>query len=138
MNVTLLSSNGQLPTLATKGSAGYDLYAAVDGIVAARNRLLVPTDIAVEIPMDSYGAIASRSSLALKHGIVAFPGVIDSDYRGNIGIILMNHSDEPFYFHKHDRIAQLILNPIRKPKIVQVEKLQETKRGTGGFGSSGI
>jgi dUTP pyrophosphatase len=136
--VDLLTPNARLPLTATEGSAGYDLFAATDGMVEPFGRLLVPTDIAIALPKETFGSIASRSSLALKNGIVAFPGVIDSDYRGPVGILLMNHSKDPFRFAKHDRIAQLIVYSIQKPEIVQVVKLQETKRGTGGFGSTGV
>eukprot|EP01120_Amphizonella_sp_Union-15-10_P000134 TRINITY_DN10163_c0_g1_i2.p1 TRINITY_DN10163_c0_g1~~TRINITY_DN10163_c0_g1_i2.p1 ORF type:complete len:133 (-),score=34.83 TRINITY_DN10163_c0_g1_i2:3-401(-) len=97
-------------------------------------------DIALEIPEGHYGRIASRSSLALKHLNVG-GGVIDSDYRGNLGVILFNHGDKPFTISRGDRIAQLILEKISTPEVFVVgdeESLEETQRGENGFGSTGV
>jgi dUTP pyrophosphatase len=137
MNVTLLSSDAKLPTRATLGSAGYDLYSPESGIIEPMQRLLIPLHISIQLPVGTYGQIAPRSGLALKHGIQVGAGVIDEDYRGNVGVLLFNVSDKPFEYKKGDRVAQLIVKPYTSPEIQQVEQLDESKRGDNGFGSSG-
>lgn len=133
--VKLLSDNAKLPYRATSGSAGYDLFSAEDIVVPAKGKALVKTDIAMTIPDGYYGRIAPRSSLALKC-IDVGGGVIDSDYTGNISVILYNHSNENYQVNKHDRIAQLILTKIITPDIILVDEINETDR-IGGFGSTG-
>lgn len=137
MNVTLLSSDATLPTRATLGSAGYDLYSPDSGTIHPMQRLLLPLHISIQLPVGTYGQIASRSGLALKYGIQVGAGVIDEDYRGNVGVLLFNVSDKPFVYQKGDRVAQLIVKSYESPTIQQVEQLEESKRGDGGFGSSG-
>jgi dUTP pyrophosphatase len=130
-----------IPHYQTEHSAGVDLYAAVQHSVTieAGKWSLVPTGIAIEIPEGHEGQVRPRSGLALKHGIGMLngPGTIDADYRGEIGIILFNFSDEPFTIRRGDRIAQLIFARIEKARLVVVEQLTETSRGTGGFGHTG-
>ena len=137
MNITLLSSDAKLPTRATVGSAGYDLYSPDSGIIQPMERLLIPLHISIQLPVGTYGQIAPRSGLALKYGIQVGAGVIDEDYRGNVGVLLFNVSDKPFEFKKGDRVAQLIVKSYKSPEIKQVEQLDESNRGDGGFGSSG-
>lgn len=137
MNVTLLSSDAKLPTRATLGSAGYDLYSPDSGVIQPMQRLLIPLHISIQLPVGTYGQIAPRSGLALKHGIQVGAGVIDEDYRGNVGVLLFNVSDKPFEYKKGDRVAQLIVKSYKSPEIQQVEQLDESKRGDNGFGSSG-
>ena len=135
--VTLLSEDGQAPQRLSEYAAGYDLFSAKDAIVPKQDRLLVPTDIAIAVPQGTYGRVAPRSGLALKHGIDVGAGVIDADYRGNVGIILFNTSTEAdFVIKKGDRIAQLILERIITPPVKVVSSLTETIRGSGGFGST--
>lgn len=135
--VKLYSQHATVPVRATKGSAGYDLFSAVDVVIPSRGRILVDTDIGVVIPIGAYGQIASRSGLALKHGLDVGAGVIDGDYRGSICVLLFNHSDEEYQVHRGDRIAQIIIIRIEVPLVVISDELPQTSRGHGGFGSTG-
>lgn len=142
MEVCLHSELAIVPKRATPGSAGYDLFASKCAIVPARGHTLVETDVSICIPFGFYGRIASRSSLSLRSGIEVGAGVIDSDYRGKIGVILFNHSDANFEVHTGDRIAQLIVEQITTPEVVAVQMFSAndsttTLRGAGGFGSTG-
>lgn len=110
---------------------------AYDYVVPARGKLLVKTDIQIEVPTGCYGRVAPRSGLALKNSIDVGAGVIDEDYRGNVGVILFNFSEADFEVKKGDRIAQLICERIAYPNLVEVDSLTETARGEGGFGSTG-
>ena len=134
--VKKLSENATLPLRASEGAAGYDLFVAEDCTIYGRRRLIA-TDIAIAIPRGYYGRIAPRSSLAWKHCIDVGAGVIDEDYRGPIGVLLCSSNENPFYITKGDRIAQLIITKIITPEIVEVNDLDDTERGSGGFGSSG-
>jgi dUTP pyrophosphatase len=134
-----------LPSYASPGSAGFDLRAAVGGEVVLRpgERLLVPTGLALEIPAGWEGQVRSRSGLALRHGIgiVNAPGTIDSDYRGEVGVILINLGEAPFSLKRGDRIAQLVISrvePVEWEEIEDSGALGESARGGGGFGSTGI
>ncbi len=131
-----------LPHYQTEHSAGVDLYAAVedDKVVAAGTWTLVPTGLSVAIPEGYEGQVRPRSGLALKSGVglLNSPGTIDADYRGEISIILFNFSDKPFIIHRGDRIAQLVFAKVEKARLVQVDELSDTSRGTGGFGHTGL
>jgi dUTP pyrophosphatase len=131
-----LSEHARTPTRGSKQAAGLDLYAAEESIINAKSRGLVKTDIAIKVPEGTYGRVAPRSGLALKCGIDVGAGVVDEDYRGNIGVVLFNFGDTDFKVNKGDRIAQLIFEKIMYAEPVEVESLDETKRGAGGFGSS--
>ncbi|KCV67665.1 dUTP pyrophosphatase [Fonticula alba] len=135
--VKRLSPQGHLPMRASKGAAGYDLFSARDMVIPARSRALVPTDISLALPEGTYGRMAPRSSLALRHGIDVGAGVIDCDYRGPLGVMLFNHSDEDFQVVAGNRIAQLIIETIITPPVVEVDDLDDTERGAGAFGSTG-
>ena len=135
--VKKLSEKAVIPTRASKHAAGYDLSAARDTLIPARGKALVSTDLVMSIPQDCYGRIAPRSGLAWKHFIDTGAGVIDSDYRQEVCVLLFNFSDEPFHVKEGDRIAQLILEKIHTPEVVEVDELEPTER-TGGFGSTGI
>lgn len=128
-----------LPKPATAGSAGLDLHCVLDSpvILPPRSAISFDTGLSVAIPSGYYGQIASRSGLAFKHQVYAFPGVLDSDYRGSIGIQLINQSDKAYVVNPNDRIAQLLLLPCATPLIVEVTTLDETERDVQGFGSSG-
>jgi len=128
-----------LPKYATIGSAGFDLQAAIDSPIRIANWELIPTGFAIEIPPGFEGQIRPRSGLALKSGIsiINSPGTIDSDYRGPISVIMINHGIEYFTVNPLDRIAQMIISPVVQAQFELVESLSETVRGTGGFGSSG-
>lgn len=138
LQVRLLSEDATVPKRGTPYAAGYDLSSAEYNEVPARGRKLIKTDIAVAIPSGTYARVAPRSGLAFKHGIDVMAGVIDEDYRGAVGVILYNTSDEPFQVSIGDRIAQLILEKIETPLVNVVEELDETGRGEGGFGSTGM
>ena len=130
-----------LPGYMTSHAAGMDLYAdlAEDIILVPGARSLIPTGIAIELP-DGYEAqVRPRSGLALKHGIslVNSPGTIDTDYRGEIGVIVINHGSEPFALRNGERIAQLVFAPFARAALQEVVDLGETARGEGGFGHTG-
>lgn len=137
LDVKKLTADAILPTLATPGSAGYDLYSPYDVLIAPWTHQLVPTDIAVSFPPGHYGLIASRSGLSLKFGLEVGAGICDFDFTGNLGVILHNFSDNPYQIKKGDRIAQFILHRISTPPVNEVTSLNETLRGARGFGSSG-
>ncbi|ABI99180.1 DUTPase [Deerpox virus W-848-83] len=133
-----LSEFATIPKKATYNSAGYDLYSAYDYTVNPFDRILVRTDISLEIPECCYGRIAPRSGLALNYNIDIGGGVIDRDYRGNIGVIVINNSTCVFEIKTGDRIAQIIFERIENPSIEEVLELKDTFRGNRGFGSSGL
>lgn len=135
--VKLLSEKGKAPTRGSEFSAGYDLYSAEDKLVEAHSRMLIKTNIAVAIPTGHYGRVAPRSGLAVKYGISVGAGVIDEDYRGDVGVLLFNHGSVSFHVNVGDRIAQLVLERISTPEVVVVDTLPESTRGDGGFGSTG-
>lgn len=143
LNFCKLSNNAIIPTRATPGSAGYDLYALEDYTVAvnsafASNVQMVRTGVCVEIPSGYFGKIFPRSSLAVKHSIDVGAGVIDSDYRGEIKVVLFNHGNLNFHIKKGDRIAQLVIIPCLMGNSTEVESMSDTSRGEGGFGSTGV
>ncbi len=131
-----------LPAYATDGAAGLDVVAAVTETVtlAPGERRLIPTGIAIALPPGYEAQARPRSGLALKHGIalVNSPGTIDEDYRGEVGIILINHGTEPFAVNRGDRIAQLVIAPVTRAVLTEVDTLPDTARGAGGFGSTGV
>ncbi|HLO25061.1 MAG TPA: dUTP diphosphatase [Geobacteraceae bacterium] len=134
-------SANPLPEYMTSHSAGMDLYAELphELNLAPGERVLIPTGIAIELP-DGYEAqVRPRSGLALRHGIslVNSPGTIDTDYRGEIGIIVINHGSEPFTVRNGERIAQLVFAPFARAVLVEAVELGGTKRGEGGFGHTG-
>ena len=137
LRVKLLSSKATLPVKGTILAAGYDLSSAQDLIIPINGRALVQTDISLSVPKGTYGRIAPRSGLAVKHGITTGAGVIDADYTGPIGIVLFNHGEQDFHIKEGDRIAQLILEQIADKPVVQVQELIQTTRGDKGFGSTG-
>ncbi|KAJ7548406.1 hypothetical protein O6H91_07G010500 [Diphasiastrum complanatum] len=138
LQVKKLSPHAILPSRGSALAAGYDLSSAYDALVPARGKELVKTDISITIPAGTYARIAPRSGLAWKHSIDIGAGVIDADYRGPVGVILFNHSDQDFIIKAGDRIAQLILQKIVTPEVIEVDDLEDTVRGVGGFGSTGV
>jgi dUTP pyrophosphatase len=131
-----------LPTPASPGSAGFDLRAAIDGELVLRpgERALVPTGLRLEIPPGWEGQVRPRSGLALRHGVgvANAPGTIDSDYRGEVGVILINLGESPFSLNRGDRVAQLVIAPVQRVEWDEVEALEPSARGEGGFGSTGV
>lgn len=140
LRVRLITETASLPVMATPGSAGYDLSADNDGIIPPADRALVSTGTVIAVPEGTYGRIAPRSGLALRSGISVGAGVIDSDYRGEVMVLLFNHdSSKPFVYQKGDRIAQLILEKIETPPVISVQNLSDiTTRGSSGFGSTNL
>ena len=137
LRVKLLSPRATLPVKGTTLAAGYDLSSAQQLTIPVNGRALVQTDISLSVPKGTYGRIAPRSGLAVKHGITTGAGVIDADYTGPIGIVLFNHGDQEFQIKEGDRIAQLILEQIADKPVIQVQELTQTTRGDKGFGSTG-
>jgi dUTP pyrophosphatase len=131
-----------LPAYATQDSAGMDLLAAIfdDIIIPPGKRALIPSGISIALPKGFEAQVRPRSGLALKHGVTVLnaPGTIDADYRGEVCVILINHGEEPYTVTRGARIAQLIIAPFTQAQWQQVESLEESQRGTGGFGSTGI
>ena len=128
-----------LPAYATAGAAGMDVVSAEAVTIAPGGRHAVATGLAMAIPPGFEIQVRPRSGLALKHGITVpnTPGTIDSDYRGELKVILINHGAEPFAIQRGDRVAQLVLDPVTRASWLAVDELDETERGTGGFGSTG-
>lgn len=135
--VRRLTPDARIPTRGSAFAAGYDLYSAEAATVPGRERRLISTGICITIPNGHYGRIAPRSGLAVKHGIDVGAGVIDVDFIGEIKVLLFNHGKFEFKISKGDRIAQLIVEAIAFPEVKEVNELAETKRGSGGFGSTG-
>ncbi|KAK7061466.1 dUTPase-like protein [Favolaschia claudopus] len=132
-----LSEKAKLPTRGSPLSAGYDLYSAEKKTIPARGKALVDTQISIAVPAGTYGRVAPRSGLASKFMIDTGAGVIDADYRGVVFVLLFNLSDKDFEVEEGDRIAQLIIERIYTPDVLEVQDLDETLRGAGGFGSTG-
>ena len=128
-----------IPSKGSLGAAGFDLYSRHRIVIPAGDRGLVKTGIALQIPDDCYARVAPRSGLTFNHGINVGAGVIDCDYRSEIGVILFNHSKTHFVVNQGDRIAQLIFEKIYTcvPRVVEYTELSDTQRGAGGFGSTG-
>ena len=139
--LSLLKLDKELPTprCAHPGDAGLDLYARYPAVLAPGERAAVATGVAVAIPPGSVGLVTPRSGLAARNGVgvVNSPGLIDAGYRGEIRVVLINHGRELFEIARGDRIAQLLVVPCSAPEVELVEQLDETERGSDGFGSSG-
>lgn len=135
-------SDIELPSYQTPGSAGMDIRAAISAplTIAAKGSAKVPTNLNVEIPEGYEIQVRPRSSLAAKYGITILnaPGTIDSDYRGEIGILLINHGEKPYTIERGERVAQLVVAKVEQPKVEESKvPLSKTERGEGGFGSTG-
>jgi dUTP pyrophosphatase len=140
LKVRRLDARARLPSRAYPGDAGLDLYALEDGVLGPGERASIRTGVAVEIPDGQAGLVLPRSGLAAKHGIalVNAPGLIDSGYRGEVRVLLLNtDASASFEIAPGDRIAQLVLVRVETPAVVEVQDLALSERGAGGFGSSG-
>lgn len=139
LKVFLRSENATAPTKGSALAAGYDLYSSESAVIPAQGQGLVSTDLTIIVPIGTYGRVAPRSGLAVKHGISTGAGVVDADYRGEVKVVLFNHSQKDFSIEKGDRIAQLVLEQIVNAdiKVITQEELDVTVRGDGGFGSTG-
>ena len=138
LRVKKLDQNATLPTRGSGGAVGYDLYSTDEVVVPPTHRALIGTGIAAVLPVGVYGRVAPRSGLAVKHGIQVGAGVVDPDYTGEIKVVLFNHGDKDFEVRKGDRIAQLILERCETPSVEEVGVIDETQRGSTGFGSTGV
>jgi dUTP pyrophosphatase len=138
MKVKILETTAKVPVRANDCAAGHDLFSSCDVLIYPQERMLIKTGISIEIPDGYYGRIAPRSGLALKYGIDVMAGVIDSDYRGEIGVILYNTDKEiPFHIKIGDRIAQIIFEKYYSFNMKISEEISKTSRGDNGFGSTG-
>lgn len=138
MRVKVLDPGATLPKRQTPGSAGYDLATNEHFEILPGQRRLVRTGLSIAVPDGTYGRVAPRSGLAVKYGIQTLAGVIDSDYRGELGVVLINHGSEPFRAIRGDRIAQLVIERVDTPDVQVVDDLDDTSRGEGGFGSTSV
>jgi dUTP pyrophosphatase len=138
----LHSKDLPLPQYMTNGAAGVDLYAAIekDTVCPRGSRILVPTGIAIALPEGFEAQIRPRSGLALKHGLTLLntPGTIDADYRGEIKLIVINLGDKEYILKRGERIAQMVISRVQRAEFVEVEELNATARGEGGFGHTGV
>lgn len=142
LKIKKVRENAKLPTRGTVGSAGMDLYACIDEPITLNggDKAVIPTGIAIGLSSPEYAAfVYARSGLAIKHGIglLNSVGVIDSDYRGEICVGVINQLKEPYTIEPFERIAQIVIQPVALPELVEVDDLDETDRGAGGFGSTG-
>ena len=138
LGIKKLSTDAHLPTRGSDGAVGYDLYSSEDATVPCQSgRALVSTGISIVLPPGVYGRVAPRSGLAVKHCINVGAGVIDTDYTGEVKVVLFNHGEKDFEIKKGDRIAQLVLERCETPPVKEIEIIEETDRGSGGFGSTG-
>lgn len=142
LKIKKVRENAKIPTRATVGSAGMDLYACIDEPITLNggDKAVIPTGIAIGLDSPEYAAfVYARSGLAIKHGISLLNsvGVIDSDYRGEICVGVINQLKEPYTIEPFERIAQMVIQPVALPELVEVDDLDETDRGAGGFGSTG-
>jgi dUTP pyrophosphatase len=135
-----LAEGATLPSYKTEGAAGMDLSCSEDVSLEPMERKMVPTGIRIALPAGYEAQIRPRSGLAIRHGVtmVNTPGTIDSDYRGEIMLIMINLGQETVLFSKGDRVAQLVVSPVSRAYLKLVEDLDETARGAGGFGSTGV
>jgi dUTP pyrophosphatase len=134
---TAVGDGGHLPEYATTGAAGADLRASGAVEIPPGGRAAVPTGLRVQIPRGHVGLVWPRSGLAVRHGIDTLAGVIDSDYRGEVRVVLVNLGPEPFSIAPGERVAQLLLQRVERAAFVAAPELEETERGGGGFGSTG-
>lgn len=132
-----LSADATTPTRGSAFAAGYDLYAAAPITIKAKDKAMISTALAIAVPTGTYGRVAPRSGLASKKFLDTLAGVIDADYRGEVKVLMANFSDTDYEVQKGERIAQLILERIITPDVVEVQSLEESVRGAGGFGSTG-
>lgn len=136
MKIKLDEGTTKLPTRAHEADAGLDLYARETAIIYAKENHIFDTGVHVELPKNTVGFLKSKSGLYMNHGITS-EGVVDEGYVGSIRVNLVNHSDTPYVVNKGDKISQLVILPILKPTLEIVDSLEDTERGSNGFGSSG-
>lgn len=140
LRVKKLDIGAMIPQYAHEGDAGMDVFSNEDVDIAPGESRLIKTGIAIELPDNTEAQVRPRSGLALKHGISVLntPGTIDAGYRGEVGVILINHGKATFHAEKGTRIAQMVIKPVLRVHVMEVNELSDTKRGAGGFGSTGM
>lgn len=140
LKIRKINDEAKLPEYAHEGDAGLDLFSVDDLIILPGESKLIKTGIQMELPKDTEAQVRPRSGLALKNQITVLntPGTIDEGYRGEVGVILINHGKEQFHVEKGMKIAQMVIKPVLKVSIKEVEELSDTTRGGGGFGSTGL
>jgi dUTP pyrophosphatase len=140
LHVKRLTPTANLPVRATENASCFDVCADLNGVIPPGERMLLKTGLAVAVPPGFEVQVRSRSGLALKQGVAVLnaPGTIDADYRGEVGVILMNHGREPFAFKRGDRVAQIGVYRVEMCTAIEVEVLESTVRGAGGFGHTGV
>lgn len=136
LQVKKITENATLPTKANTHAAGYDLYSAYNYRILSRDKCLIKTDIQIKCPSGTYGRIAPRSSMSWNNHTSISAGVIDKDYRGNICIVMFNHSNNIVSIKKGDRVAQIICEKIKYPILIEKQNLPKTDRDCNGFGST--
>ncbi len=139
LKIKKINENAIIPCYAHPGDSGMDLYSIEDKVISPGETTLVKTGLTIQLPPNTEAQIRPRSGLALKNSITVLntPGTIDEGYRGEIGIILINHGKEPFVVTRQMRIAQMVIKPTLTVEIIEVNELTDTSRNTGGFGSTG-
>lgn len=139
LKIKKLHDDAIIPNFAHKGDAGMDLYSIEEVVIPASESRLIKTGISIALPKNTEAQVRPRSGLALKHSVTVLntPGTIDEGYRGEIGVILINHGKEDFTVNKNMKIAQMVVKPIYDINILEVSDLDDTERGNGGFGSTG-
>ena len=138
LQVKRLSDNAILPAKGSPQAAGYDLYATESMVLMPGRRAVVPTGISIKLPSGTYGRIAPRSGLAVKHGIQTGAGVVDPDYTGEIKVVLFNQDRNTYVIHPGYRVSQLVLEKYEDAAVEDVTEIPETTRGEAGFGSTGV
>ena len=138
LKIKKLSPTAILPKYVLPHDAGMDLYACETTVIAAQERTLIATGIAMAIPIGYVGLIWDKSGIATKHGLKTMAGVIDSGYRGEVKILMHNLSDKSYRVEAGTRIAQMLIQPVEQKEIMEVKELDDTGRGQGGFGSTGV
>ena len=137
LGVTKLKDGAAIPGYAHEGDAGLDLCASEAATLEPGQQLMVPTGIVIAVPEGHVGLVWDRSGFAAKHGLHCLAGVIDAGYRGEVKVVMINHGKEPFEVEAGMRIAQLLVQPVVRVEVEEKDSLEETKRGEGGFGSTG-
>ncbi|WP_411681805.1 dUTP diphosphatase [Clostridium thailandense] len=140
LKVKRINEEARMPEYAHEGDAGLDLFSVDDLVILPGESKLVKTGIQIELPKETEAQIRPRSGLALKNQITVLntPGTIDEGYRGEIGVILINHGKQEFHVEKGMKIAQMVVKPVFRVNIKEIEELTDTSRGEGGFGSTGV
>ena len=140
LKIKKIHEDAKIPRYAHEGDAGMDLFSVEETWIQPGERALVPTGIVLELPRQTEAQVRPRSGLALKHGVTVLnsPGTIDEGYRGEVKVLLINHGKEPFLVEKHMRIAQMVINPVLRVSVTEVEQVGVSERAEEGFGSTGL